>query len=218
MKKAASHPVISIIIFGTRGVTSTLAEGNFSCPQCANNQSYRHRKVRRFFTLYFIPVIPLDNLGEYVECGSCKNTFVTRVLNSAGGKQGETFEAEYQKAMKKVLILMMLADGKVEESEKAMLKTIMLKVGKVEISDAELGSEIGHVRNEKKTAKEYLKGIGPSLNDPGKEMVIRACYMMAMADGNIDPAEVRLIVDLGTAMEMQTVHVKNILMQMTSKN
>ena len=55
-----------MIIFGTTGITSTKAKGNFTCPQCANNRLYKHRKVTRFFTLYFIPLIPLGSVGEYV--------------------------------------------------------------------------------------------------------------------------------------------------------
>ena len=51
-----------MIIFGTRGVKSTLSQGQFDCPQCGSNRAYKHKKVTRFFTLYFIPVIPLGKI------------------------------------------------------------------------------------------------------------------------------------------------------------
>ena len=71
-----------MIIFGTTGVKTTIKEGNFHCPQCNTQTKYRHRKVNKFFTLYFIPLIPLGSAGEFVECRCCKGTFVPRVLEN----------------------------------------------------------------------------------------------------------------------------------------
>jgi zinc-ribbon family len=65
---------VAMIIWGSRGITSSLAKGFFHCPRCDQQRSYDHKKVRRFFTLFFIPLIPLESLGEYVECQFCKGT------------------------------------------------------------------------------------------------------------------------------------------------
>jgi len=72
--------VIFFIIFGTKGVTSRIQEGQFHCPNCNSSQPYRHNKVRRFFTLYFIPLIPLGTIGEHVECETCKTIYNPNVL------------------------------------------------------------------------------------------------------------------------------------------
>lgn len=73
--------MILLIIFGTKGVTSTVGSGPFWCPSCNMQQYYQHKKVRRYFTLYWIPLIPLDTLGEYIECGTCGGTFQQQVLS-----------------------------------------------------------------------------------------------------------------------------------------
>ena len=50
-----------MIIFGTRGVTWNGESGEFVCPGCGGTtQQYTRKTIRRFFTLYFIPLIPLD--------------------------------------------------------------------------------------------------------------------------------------------------------------
>ena len=72
--------MLAFIIFGTRGVKSTIKEGKFACPQCQSFTQYKHKKVTKFFTLYFIPLIPLGSQGTYVECQQCRNTFIERVL------------------------------------------------------------------------------------------------------------------------------------------
>lgn len=77
-----------MIIFGTRSVTTTLEKGSFYCPHCDQRASYRHQKVTKFFTLYFIPLIPIKTLGDYVECDKCNCSFVKSVLH-AGNRSGE---------------------------------------------------------------------------------------------------------------------------------
>jgi hypothetical protein len=69
------------IIYGTRGVKFTKEEGVFKCPNCICSRPYRLRSIRRFATLFFIPIIPLDKLGEYVECEHCLETYIPRVLD-----------------------------------------------------------------------------------------------------------------------------------------
>ena len=69
-----------MIIFGTRGVSSTTGSGRFYCPRCEQERPYHSKRMRRFFTLYFIPLIPMDVLDEWVECGQCGQAFKPEVL------------------------------------------------------------------------------------------------------------------------------------------
>jgi predicted RNA-binding Zn-ribbon protein involved in translation (DUF1610 family) len=79
-----------ILIWGSRGLTSEIGRGNFYCPQCdAVNVPYRHKSVREWFTLYFIPVFPIGGKQPYVECEQCKGTFQEAVLNLEPPTEGE---------------------------------------------------------------------------------------------------------------------------------
>jgi Zn finger protein HypA/HybF involved in hydrogenase expression len=70
-----------IIIYGWRGLTSNLSEGDFDCPHCQNHSSYRLRQVRRFFTLFWIPIFPISSAVRYVECDHCSSQFREEVLD-----------------------------------------------------------------------------------------------------------------------------------------
>jgi len=72
--------MLGLIIFGRRSTTRVRTHGTFACPRCGPGREYAHKEVRRWFTLYFIPVIPLGTVGEYLECGSCAGTFGLEVL------------------------------------------------------------------------------------------------------------------------------------------
>ncbi len=69
-----------LIIFGLRVFYHTIGQGVFHCRKCGGDRQYRHRAGRRFFTLFFIPVIPLNKVGEHVQCLTCKTRYVTDVL------------------------------------------------------------------------------------------------------------------------------------------
>ena len=72
--------MITLIIWGTKGVEGVKESGQFFCPSCIGNVPYDHKRIRRFFTLYFIPLIPLGTLQEWVECKQCGGSFETEVL------------------------------------------------------------------------------------------------------------------------------------------
>ena len=72
--------MVFFLIWGTKGITTTKGTGRFVCPVCAGDRSYIHKQVRRFFTLYFIPLIPLNIVGTYVECQTCRGAFQDSVL------------------------------------------------------------------------------------------------------------------------------------------
>ncbi len=69
------------IIFGTRVRQSPIGEGQFVCPSCHSQRTYTKTKATRWFTLYFLPVIPLGTVGEYVQCQTCGVTFKPAVLD-----------------------------------------------------------------------------------------------------------------------------------------
>jgi len=58
----------------------TVQQGTFHCPQCGAARQYLHRAGRRWFTLFFIPVIPLNSVGEVVVCTTCKARYQPAVL------------------------------------------------------------------------------------------------------------------------------------------
>ncbi|MEO5714098.1 MAG: DUF4190 domain-containing protein [Luteolibacter sp.] len=73
-----------MIIFGTRGITAIQQKGSFHCPACGAGALYNKKEVRRFFTLFFVPLIPLNKAADYIECLRCGGTFKPEVLSWNG--------------------------------------------------------------------------------------------------------------------------------------
>ena len=70
-----------MIIFGVRGRLATLGSGTFFCPRCGTDRAYTKKGVRRWFTLFFLPILPLGATGSiHVRCETCGGAFAEDVL------------------------------------------------------------------------------------------------------------------------------------------
>lgn len=70
-------------MFFIAGLTSrvkTVDAGEFFCPNEQGNRHYQHLEQRRWFTLFFIPLIPLGGRGAWVRCDGCGATYDPSVL------------------------------------------------------------------------------------------------------------------------------------------
>jgi hypothetical protein len=69
-----------MIIFGARPRMKTIGKGSFYCPKCQAICQYELKQGKNYFTLYFVPIFPIGDLGEFVECQTCHLTFQSEVL------------------------------------------------------------------------------------------------------------------------------------------
>jgi tellurite resistance protein len=208
--------VVFLIIFGTRGVTTSLATGQFHCPGCDKKRTYVHKRVRRFFTLYFIPIIPLDLIGEYVECQHCTDTYRPAVLDYDPVKSERSMEAEFHTAVKRVMVLMMLADGKIDDEEVETIRLVYGKLAKRELSKDDVSREVESSKADGRGLRQYLASVVGSLNDAGKEIVVKAAYFVAAADGNVSTEETNLLAELAGALEMSPSSFKAVMEKLTT--
>ncbi len=74
-----------MIIWGSRVRYKDIGQGDFYCPRCRDKRPYKLKQAARYFTLYFIPLFPTQQLGEVVECQTCKTAFESSVLQLRAG-------------------------------------------------------------------------------------------------------------------------------------
>jgi hypothetical protein len=71
----------AMIIWGTCGREKIVGNEEFFCPRCQSEAVAEHVRVKRYFTLYFIPLFPISTVGEYIRCEECAGTFNMDVLD-----------------------------------------------------------------------------------------------------------------------------------------
>ena len=196
--------MLGLIIFGIRDVTSERARGEFFCPRCRSPQVYVHNACRRFFTLYFIPLIPLDLIGKYVECQCCTNKYKMEVLRPALEAEGgaERNKAEFYKAMSQVLALIGLADGNADESKIVAIAGVLGKLADREVPRSEIEGELAQAKESKVDIVQHCRKMKGYLNDNGCELVVRSAIVVASVDGHLDGNERAMVLKLATALQV----------------
>ncbi len=199
------------LIFGTKNVAKDTATGAFFCPHCNCEQPYVQRRVRQHAHLFFIPVVPIDSGQEYVECGGCNGTYKPEVLNFDPAAEDRQFNAEFQDAALKVMVQMMMADGEIHEDEKASIAHVYEKIAGRPMGRDEMGFQIGQVESQNLSLHDRLKDFSYRLNDEGKELVVKAAFMVAAADGVFQEEEKEALGEIAGALQISQAHFKAIL-------
>lgn len=98
------------IVFGTRVKTEVVGEGEFFCPSCQKQRKYLRKKGKNYFALYFVPLIPMGEASEIIECQHCGRSYnpdvlkqklskphpeVARLLNTVKSRLTNGYPVEY---------------------------------------------------------------------------------------------------------------------------
>jgi tellurite resistance protein len=206
-----------VIIFGTKGVTKRLDAGTFTCPECGSPQNYEHKKVERYGHIYWIPLLPMGEAADYVECQGCKGTFRSQVLSPEYQQPDVLIRAEYENAIRRVMVLMMLADGSIADEEVQTIKKIHEALTENQLTAGDIRDEVAVARREEESIVAYLQRIEPYVNNQGKELILKAAIHVAMADGDFDEEEVKLLLTITACLGLTAAHLKGVMAEMTGQ-
>jgi len=207
-----------MIIFGTQPSTSTVSTGMFFCPECQTESSYRQRRVKQNFSLFFVPVLPLSEVAQYIECTRCGGTFKNNVLDYRPAPTSEDIEAEYKHAIRVVMILMMTTDGLFRPSEIAAIRGAYHHMTGIRLTEDQIRSEAQEFGKQDTLVLEYLGNVGAYLNESGKEQVLRAAIYVAGADDQLAKGEMKLVNEIGGALKMTPTHIRAVFQDMMTSS
>lgn len=197
-----------LLLFGWRARTSTIASGVFFCPREGGDRAYEHKQARRWFTLFFIPVIPLNELGDFVECTSCNSTFYPSVLE--GHTSGDIQDISTI-AIRHVAVSMLLADGTVDHREREAALTVVGRFASTPYGEADLEADLAALSPADLT--DHLEELGSILNEHGRENVLTSAVYLAGADHDVDFRELEIARDIGRALTMSSAHIEGTIAQ-----
>jgi len=204
------------ILFGTKGRAIETDNGEFNCPNCNIKQEYGKKYVQDWFTLFFIPIFPISGKkNDHIECKKCESIYHVDVIDYKPALSNDEMESEYEKALKNVLCLMILADKKIEDNEIITVSNIYNKLtNNKKFTKTQIDKNITQLKKNKKTVNEYLKKIKPYLNSGHRELIIKAMYFVASSDGHLDKKEGDLLMKTANELEMTAAHVKGVLSEL----
>ena len=201
-----------MIIWGWRVRKKTIGTGVFFCPGEGGDRKYEHKQARRWFTIFFIPLIPLKELGDFVECTSCENTYYPDVLK---GKTASEIEDISTIAIRHVAVSMALADGTVDPRERDAAVTVVQRFASHPYGLDDLDSDLSSLQVS--ALSDNLEELSAVLNEHGKENVLTAAVFLAGADGHVDRSEIEVARQIGKALTMSSAHIEGTIQQELSR-
>ncbi len=79
---AAESDTPALVLWGARHRDRTTASGLFVCPEEGMERAYWSHRVRNWFHVLSVPVVPGAIVGEYVECFACGASFHPKILGA----------------------------------------------------------------------------------------------------------------------------------------
>jgi hypothetical protein len=198
-----------ILIWGFRVRSSTVGTGQFFCPPCGGDRAYNQKTARRWFTLFFIPLIPLKVLGEYYECATCKSTYSSAVLSLP---TTATMQSSLFTAGRIAIVWLLRVSGLTPAGEAAALE-VLSQSGGQPFSSAALHDDLATL--EVSSLPEYLAPLAGTLNEQGKESFLASCTGVAAANGNgnIDGQAREVLDAIAGALSMTAAHARGVIDQ-----
>jgi hypothetical protein len=194
-----------IIIFGLRVIFSTLSDGLFHCPHCGGDRQYRRRSGRRFFTLFFIPVIPLNRVGEFVECSVCRNRYDPAVLQVPTTAQLTAMPA----AVLRAAISQVLRSGDVTQPDaRERALAVVHNAGDQGYDDAALDRDLQRPFDE---VRIELARASTALAPEARENFFAEVVRIALIDGPLTESERVTLPVVGTDLNLTRVQVSGVI-------
>lgn len=191
-----------------------LERGHFSCPECARESRYARVRVRRSLAVLGQPLLSMGTAGEYIECSRCQATFRPEVLAYDAGRDTARVMAEYQRAVARVLALMVAADGAIQAAEIEAVQEVFEAVTGRRLTLDEVSQEVDAVAHAPASVARYLAAVVGFLNEYGREQVLRAAALISCADGQVHENERRMLRRLAGVMGIEPTRTDAVLAEL----
>ena len=202
------------LLFPTGPAPRPTERGTFRCPSCNGPHPYTRVVVGRVVRFFAIQ-LPAGTYGEYVECGTCLATFRPSAL-AFHDRVGESdIRAEYERALRRVLALLVVSDGHIDDAEITTVQRVYAAVTGSQLSRAEVVVEAEEVAEHPTSAARYLGEVVGYLNDRGKEQVLRGAALVIGADGHVHDNETEVVRRLGAVMQLGEDRIEYVLRSFT---
>lgn len=185
-----------MIIFGSTTLNSVQQSGAFHCPRCSMQRNYRWKVAKRFFTLYFIPLIPLGKVGEYIECSSCGGTYGIEVLSYDPGAD----RARLMEGVRRILVLTLVAAERTDSRYvKALCEAGTQLIG-TDFTENEVNEDIRLARAANANLAVFVQQQAGDLSDQGRSLILQAAEQIFAVAGQSTRNDQSVLAQLAAAL------------------
>lgn len=195
-----------LLIWGWRSLVKVLGIGEFHCPRCGVDRAYSLVRPRRWFTLFFIPVVPLSWGEPYVECQACKAAYRESVLSTPTSRQFSYMLGLAARALHVTVIATGFSHDEAAIERAALATRPYAGSGYNEANVvADMEGFRGHA------LAEYLSPFGQHATDAAKESLLHDAAALAYAEGACPPETREMLTGAGLSMGLSAAHTAGVI-------
>jgi hypothetical protein len=172
-----------LILWGLSVIYRTLGRGVFFCRRCGGDREYRQRAGRRYITIFFIPLVPLKQTGEHVQCLTCKTRYVTEVLKLPTTVQ---MQRDLVAGMRAMVAIILRAGDPVSPLARRRAFDAVSGTGDENYNEETLETDLVEPVD---TAWPKVNALGSQLQIEAREWWLAEAIRIAMADGPLTAPE-----------------------------
>ncbi|MHB0957318.1 MAG: TerB family tellurite resistance protein [Pirellulaceae bacterium] len=202
-----------MIIVGSIELKFTKGIGIFACPTCEQERTYRHRTRREFLTLYFIPLIPLQARGEFIECMTCRGTFPVELAEMTVERLQQQKRQHVCELIRRVLVTIVALDNEVTDEELEAVREFAADHGQPAITREQILQEAVTVRAAQFDPLAYIRAIAPQLGADDKETLLYYAFLAATAAGELSETRQDFLAQLPEAVGVPEMRFREIVLR-----
>jgi hypothetical protein len=195
-----------LLIWGWRSLLKVLGVGEFRCPDCQADRSYQLVRPRRWFTMFFIPVIPLKWGEPFVRCSVCTSGFSEDILSVPTNKQFGYLIALGARSMYATAIAAGLG-----HSEQMIDQAVASLAPYVDNSynEANLIADVEAFKGHELI--EYLAPLAAGMELQGREALLSGLVAYAYAAEDPSPGVGQVLSEAAAALQLTSAHLAGIV-------
>jgi zinc-ribbon family/Tellurite resistance protein TerB len=197
-----------LIIFGLRVFYRTIGQGMFHCQRCGGDREYRHRAGRRWFTLFFIPVIPLGQAGEHVRCTVCGTRYRMEVLSLPTAAQ---MQAALPAGMRAAALIMLRAGGGSSAPARRRAIDAIKGAGLADYDDAALDADLSASAMRSQNLAGPVNRLTVQLAVPAREWFLAEAVRIGLADGALSDDERNAAREIAAHLGMTPAQARGVI-------
>ena len=194
-----------LLIWGFKIRFKTTGEVVFFCPRCGGDRRGHELAARRWFTFFWIPIIPLKQLGTVVECETCHSRYEPSILERpTTAALGEVLTNAVHAL---TLMVVRTGDPTVPALRDHAIRDLRSTVAGYDPSafDRDLGAV------DPTLAEQYVAPLAAGLAVEGKERFLADLVRLAMAGGTLTTDQRLVLERAGRGLGLTPVHLTGIV-------
>jgi len=165
------------------------------CPSCQGDLSLHD--LKSWFTLYFIPLIPINKIDSCYKCENCEQTYKEEIKNMLVSPKDQAkikrqMEKQFAVTLAACMTHMAKIDGKICKKEKAMLNKYANDFKKYKTDIQKTIEKVSKSKNDQ-YVMQMLTEAREVLTASGLSTIIAQVVRVLLADGKIDAKEKQLL-------------------------